>query len=92
MTGEPMVINGKREECGGSEDLYYRLNVFAIRTPALRERLEDIPILTHHFALRYAQPAGRLVRGVSPEVLDVFQKYSWPETFANSRMSCSGRS
>jgi len=60
------------------EDLYFRLTVFPVRTPALRERPEDIPALAHHFALKSAVDAERRVLGISQEVLAVFQKNSWP--------------
>ena len=60
------------------EDLYYRLNVFSLRTPPLRERREDIPLLAHHFAVKYGRETPRIVRGVSPEVLSMFEKHHWP--------------
>ena len=60
------------------EDLYYRLNVFSLRTPPLRERREDIPALAHHFAVKYGRETSRIVRGVSPEVLSMFEKHHWP--------------
>jgi len=60
------------------EDLYYRLNVDLIRTPALRERPEDIAELALHFALHYGRQTPRVVQGVSREVLDLFRNYSWP--------------
>lgn len=60
------------------QDLFYRLNVLSIRTPALRERREDIPILANHFALKYGAEAGRVVLGISAEVLTLFQKHHWP--------------
>ncbi|OWK43357.1 sigma-54-dependent transcriptional regulator [Fimbriiglobus ruber] len=59
-------------------DLYYRLKVVTIRVPPLRERKDDIPELAHHFLFRYAREAGKDVRGFAPEVLDLFQNYSWP--------------
>jgi Nif-specific regulatory protein len=60
------------------EDLFFRLNVFPVRTPALRERRDDIPALAHHFALQAGVDAGRQVTGVSPDVVAEFRKYSWP--------------
>ncbi len=60
------------------EDLYYRLNVFSLRTPPLRERREDIPALAHHFAVKYGRETSRIVRGVSPEVLSMFEIHYWP--------------
>jgi DNA-binding NtrC family response regulator len=59
-------------------DLYYRLNVMPIRTPTLRERLEDIPRLVHHFLQRAAEHLGTSVPAVAPETMQVLQSYSWP--------------
>jgi transcriptional regulator with PAS, ATPase and Fis domain len=60
------------------EDLYDRLNMDTIRTPPLRERLDDIPILAEYFIGVYAPTAKRLVTGVSEQVLHLFQQYRWP--------------
>jgi DNA-binding NtrC family response regulator len=61
------------------EDLYYRLNVFPIRVPPLRERREDIAELVRHFAARFAAEEGKpFIRGVSAEALDLLQRYDWP--------------
>jgi DNA-binding NtrC family response regulator len=60
------------------EDLYYRLNVFPIMVPPLRERKEDIPALTEHFITRFAAEEGRKVRGISAEALSLLKAYSWP--------------
>src|SRR5690606_10247378 len=61
------------------EDLYYRLNVFPIRVPALRERREDIAELVRHFTARFAAEEGKaFIRGVSAEALDLLQRYDWP--------------
>ncbi|WP_137388173.1 sigma-54-dependent transcriptional regulator [Rhodoligotrophos defluvii] len=60
------------------EDLYYRLNVFPINVPPLRERLEDIPPLVEHFIVRFAAEEGRKIRGISPTALNMLQSYSWP--------------
>jgi Nif-specific regulatory protein len=59
-------------------DLYERLNMDSIWTAPLRERLEDIPLLADYFIGVFVPEAGRLVTGVSPKVLDRFQKYHWP--------------
>jgi two-component system nitrogen regulation response regulator GlnG len=59
-------------------DLYYRLNVFTIRIPALRERGDDLPLLADHFVRRFGRELGKDVRGVSPEAMDVLRKYPWP--------------
>jgi transcriptional regulator with GAF, ATPase, and Fis domain len=60
------------------QDFYYRLNVFPIRTPSLRERREDIPDLARHFASKYGSEAERAVTGIAPEVLAIFQRHRWP--------------
>jgi PAS domain S-box-containing protein len=60
------------------QDLFYRLNVFPIRLPALRERADDIPLLVEYLVNRYAQKAGKRIRNISKETLDLFQTYAWP--------------
>jgi DNA-binding NtrC family response regulator len=60
------------------EDLYYRLNVFPIQLPPLRERREDILPLTEHFARKLAIRMGRPVPSFSPEARDIFCRYDWP--------------
>lgn len=60
------------------EDLYYRLNVFPIRSPALRERKEDIPLLVRHFVQKYATKLGRPIRVIPQRVMDDLKKYDWP--------------
>lgn len=58
------------------EDLYYRLNVFSITLPALRDRIEDIPSLANYFLCVYCDKANKHI-GISAEVLALFQRYSW---------------
>ena len=60
------------------EDLFYRLNVFPIEIPPLRQRREDIPMLVQYFIERYARELGKNIRSVSKETLDLFQSYAWP--------------
>jgi DNA-binding NtrC family response regulator len=60
------------------EDLFYRLNVFAIRLPPLRERKEDIPLLTQSFVREFAQRNNRSVSGVSARALQMLEQYHWP--------------
>jgi PAS domain S-box-containing protein len=59
-------------------DLYYRLNVFPIEMPALRERIEDIPLLVEYFIDRYATKAGKKIRGINREALERLKSYAWP--------------
>ncbi|HEY6503010.1 MAG TPA: sigma-54 dependent transcriptional regulator, partial [Chitinophagaceae bacterium] len=59
------------------EDLYYRLNVFSIKLPALRERIEDIPVLAHHFLSVYAVREHRPVLALSKETLKLLNTHSW---------------
>jgi formate hydrogenlyase transcriptional activator len=59
-------------------DLYYRLNVFPILLPALRERREDIPALVTHFVKMFSRRMGKQVDSVPPETMAAFQWYSWP--------------
>jgi PAS domain S-box-containing protein len=59
-------------------DLFYRLNVFPIEVPPLRERQEDIPVLVEYFIDRYARKAGKNIRGVNKRSLELLQSYPWP--------------
>ena len=60
------------------EDLYYRLNVFPLRLPALRERREDIGVLAAAFAQKFAQRLGRIIEPLSQDCLRRLQAYAWP--------------
>jgi transcriptional regulator with GAF, ATPase, and Fis domain len=59
-------------------DLYYRLNVFPVLLPALRERCEDIPALVTHFVKLFSRRMGKQVNSIPPETMAAFQWYSWP--------------
>jgi transcriptional regulator with GAF, ATPase, and Fis domain len=59
-------------------DLFYRLNVFPIEMPPLRERGEDIPLLVEYFIDRFARQAGKSFHAVNKKSLDLLQRYSWP--------------
>jgi len=60
------------------EDLFYRLNVFPIYVPPLRERKDDIPALARHFITRFAIEEHKPVSGLTPEAADLLERYSWP--------------
>jgi len=60
------------------EDLFYRLNVFPLEVPPLRERRADIPLLVEYFIHRYAQRAGKRIRGLSKAMSNLLQAYDWP--------------
>jgi DNA-binding NtrC family response regulator len=60
------------------EDLYYRLNVFIISIPPLRERRTDIPLLVQHFIQKYATIMNKPVREITPEAMDLLVRYAWP--------------
>lgn len=70
---ETLVAEGKFRQ-----DLYYRLNIICIRVPALRERMEDIPLLTETFITRLNRQLGMAVQGVASEVMALFMEYHWP--------------
>src|SRR6476619_5396620 len=59
-------------------DLYYRLGVFTIHLPALRERGDDLPLLVQYFVRRFSRELGREVREVAPEALERLRGYEWP--------------
>ncbi len=70
---EAMVREGRFRN-----DLFYRLNVFPVVLPPLRERMEDLPLLAQHFLACYREKSGRQVKELSEEVLQAFNRYSWP--------------
>jgi PAS domain S-box-containing protein len=59
-------------------DLFYRLNVFPIEVPSLRERRDDIPMLVAYFIARYAGKTGKRIRSIEKATLELFQSYRWP--------------
>jgi len=60
------------------QDLFYRLNVFPIQMPSLRERVDDIPLLVAYLIERYATKAGKKIRTITKQTLALFQAYDWP--------------
>jgi PAS domain S-box-containing protein len=71
-------LNAAVREGAFRQDLFYRLNVFPIRMPALRERADDIPILAEYLIDRYAKRLGKRITKISKRTLDLFQAYHWP--------------
>jgi Nif-specific regulatory protein len=72
--------NLEQEVSGGRfrEDLYYRLKVFPIRVPPMRERRDDIPLLAGHFLARYTKEIGKPVEGFSQGAMELLMSYDWP--------------
>ncbi len=66
------------EEQKFRSDLYYRLNVFPIRVPALRERKEDIPLLVRHFVQQFSQRNNRVINSIPSETMEALVRYRWP--------------
>ncbi|HET7753947.1 MAG TPA: sigma-54 dependent transcriptional regulator [Anaeromyxobacteraceae bacterium] len=60
------------------EDLYFRLSVFTLHLPPLRERREDVPLLVQHFIEKFGRETGKHVQGLSPGAMEVLQNYAWP--------------
>src|SRR6267378_3266870 len=79
------VLSATNEDLGAAvaegtfrQDLFYRLNVFPIQIPALRERVDDISLLVEYLIDRYAQAAGKKFRNIDKGTLELFQTYDWP--------------
>ena len=68
------------------EDLWYRLNVFPITVPPLRQRMEDLPVLVDHFVRMFSKKVGKPITSISPQVMRPLQGYSWP---GNIRELCN---
>ena len=60
------------------QDLYYRLSVFTIALPPLRERGDDLPLLVNHYVRRYSRELGKDVQSVAPEAMELLRRYAWP--------------
>lgn len=70
---EEMVQKG-----GFRQDLFYRLNVIGIRTPSLRERQDDIPLLAHHFLAKYNEKLNKAIASISTEAMNILKGYNYP--------------
>ena len=75
-TNEDLEANMKKGKF--REDLFYRLHVFPIFLPDLRDRKEDIPLLAYHFLDLYAKEARKEIKGISKEAMDLLLDYAWP--------------
>ena len=73
-----MNLKSKVEDGTFREDLFYRLNVFPILIPSLRERRDDIPRLAYHFLRRFGKETGKRVKGFADEALQILVDYEWP--------------
>lgn len=71
-------LEKERAQGNFREDLFYRLNVFPIQIPPLRERKEDLPLLLNHFVKKYSAKIGRKIESIPQEVLDRLLAYHWP--------------
>ncbi|MFH0960827.1 MAG: sigma-54 dependent transcriptional regulator, partial [Pseudomonadota bacterium] len=60
------------------DDLYYRLSVFPLHMPPLRDRVEDLPLLVSHFIRKFNKQMGKSILGIADQVLEVFERYPWP--------------
>ncbi len=81
------------------EDLYYRIHVFPLRLPALRDRREDIPALAHHFISRLMRDSGRVPDGLSEAAVELLARHDWPgnvrdleNTLERAVLLCDGTS
>ena len=70
---EAAIVEGRFRD-----DLFYRLNVFPIEVPPLRQRKEDIPLLVEYFVDRYASKAGKNITGINKRSMELLQSYGWP--------------
>lgn len=71
-------LEGSVKEGLFREDLYYRLNVFTINIPPLRERRSDIPLLANHFMQKYSTSMNKSISEIAPSTMDVLVRYDWP--------------
>jgi len=72
------ILESEVREGRFRQDLFYRLNVIMIRVPPLRDRLEDIPLLAHHFLTRYAQEFEKPVKGITAAAMEMLLRHPWP--------------
>jgi len=68
------------------QDLFYRLNVFPIDMPSLRERMDDIPLLVEYLIDHYSKKVGKKIRNIDKKTLQLFQDYNWPGNIRELQM------
>jgi len=73
------------EEQKFRSDLYYRLNVFPVRVPPLRERPEDIPLLVRHFVQQFSRRTNRSIDTIPSETMTALVRYDWPGNIRECR-------
>jgi len=78
ITATKANLGQKVDEKRFRSDLYYRLNVFPIRVPSLRERSDDIPLLAHHFVQKYARRMSKRIDTIPPPAMKAMTEYHWP--------------
>ena len=78
ITATNMDLRKLEEEGRFRTDLYYRINVFRLELPPLRERMEDIPLLVNHFVAKFSALKGKEISGVTPEALAILMKHTYP--------------
>lgn len=78
ITSTNRDLKKRVEESAFREDLYYRLHVVPIGVPPLRERTEDVPVLSQYFLKKYNTENNKNIREFAPEVMEFFMKYDWP--------------
>jgi len=88
ITGSKRSLKQLVTEGKFREDLYYRLNVVPIWLPPLRERREDIPLLTDHFMRRFFKERGETVPDLTPTVREAFLRYPWPGNVRELENAC----
>lgn len=71
-------LKAEVKACRFREDLFFRLNVFQVALPPLRERREDVPLLAQYFVDKFNSDSGKHIVGMHPEALDVLKNYDWP--------------